>query len=103
MAKRPRITEEQRKQVLQYRQEGFCFEDIAELVGCGRETARRICHGDNYPNYQRESNRRKRKKRAEDFETLSKIEPDIILDYLKSIGYKGKVEKQEIRTITRIL
>jgi len=95
MGRRPRITDEQRKQVLQYREEGFNYEEIAELVGCGRESARRICHGSNYPKYQRDS--RRRKKRTEVFETLSKIEPTLICDYLKSIGFKGEL----IQTITK--
>lgn len=93
MGRRPSITDEQRKQILQYREEGFSFDDIAELVGCGRETARRICYGKAYPKYQIDSKRRKQKKYAEAFVTLAQFEPKIITDYLKSIGFRGKLER----------
>lgn len=97
MGQRPRITDEQRKQVLQYREEGFCFEDIAELVGCGRETARRICHGKDYPDYQRQS--RRKKKRIELDETLGKFKPEQIIDYLRHLGYKGELTLTTKQTI----
>lgn len=70
---------------------------IAELVGCGRETARRICHGKDYPDYQRQS--RRKKKRIELNETLGKFKPEQIIDYLRHLGYKGELTLTTTQTI----